>query len=239
MTPLQLTKRTHPAAAPQLHQPIREHVPVADLGRAAASSRPRLSSLVRLVHVRPQPLLVGDELAVDPGESPALFDKRRGGDVSVRRSLGATRWRRWSRTCPRCTRAPTVCPRITANLTTMGWAVSKNTVADLMPNPKSVARSWRGVGARPAGATRKAPDLLKRDFCVANVNDLHSKQVVGFAMGARHDANVATAALSVAIAIRGGDVAGVSFHSDQGGEYAAHLFAQACQPVMPSVGGTQ
>lgn len=71
------------------------------------------------------------------------------------------------------------------------------------------------------------------------MKDLHSKQVVGFAMDARHDANVATVALSVAIAIRGEDVAGVIFHSDQGGEYAAHLFAQACQRVMPPVGGTQ
>lgn len=33
------------------------------------------------------------------------------------------------------------------------------------------------------------------------------------------DAELARAALCVAIAVRGGDVSGVIFHSDQGGEY--------------------
>jgi transposase InsO family protein len=37
-------------------------------------------------------------------------------------------------------------------------------------------------------------------------------------MSARHDTALATAALQVAIAVRGGDVTGVIFHTDQGGE---------------------
>jgi transposase InsO family protein len=58
--------------------------------------------------------------------------------------------------------------------------------------------------------------------------DLHSRRCVGFAMGAHHDAELARAALCVAIAVRGGAVAGVVFHTDQGGEYTATLFTDAC-----------
>ena len=40
----------------------------------------------------------------------------------------------------------------------------------------------------------------------------------GLRPGRHHDADLAAAALCVAIAVRGGDVAGVVFHTDQGGE---------------------
>ena len=58
--------------------------------------------------------------------------------------------------------------------------------------------------------------------------DLHSRRCVGFAMDAHHDAELARAALCMAIAVRGGAVDGVIFHTDQGGEYTGALFAQAC-----------
>ena len=35
----------------------------------------------------------------------------------------------------------------------------------------------------------------------------------------------------MAAAVRGGDVAGVIFHTDKGGEYLGDLFARACQPL--------
>ena len=35
----------------------------------------------------------------------------------------------------------------------------------------------------------------------------------------------------MAAAVRGGDVAGVVFHSDKGGEYVGELFARACQAL--------
>jgi putative transposase len=59
-------------------------------------------------------------------------------------------------------------------------------------------------------------------------------------MGAHHDAALATAALQVAVAVRGGDVAGVIFHSDQGGEYTGNLFRAACAraKVCQSMGRT-
>jgi putative transposase len=59
-------------------------------------------------------------------------------------------------------------------------------------------------------------------------------------MGTGHDAALARAALCVAIAIRGGSVTGVIFHSDQGGEYTATAFARACRGagVTQSMGRT-
>jgi putative transposase len=47
-------------------------------------------------------------------------------------------------------------------------------------------------------------------------------------MDAHHDAELARAALQVAIAVRGGTVAGVVFHTDQGGEYTGEVFKRAC-----------
>jgi len=50
-------------------------------------------------------------------------------------------------------------------------------------------------------------------------------------MGEHHDAPLAKAALCMAAAVRGGDVAGVIFHSDKGGEYTGHVFALACDAL--------
>ena len=59
-------------------------------------------------------------------------------------------------------------------------------------------------------------------------------------MGIHHDAALARAALCVAIAVRGGAVAGVLFHTDQGSEYTANLFVEACRSagVTQSMGRT-
>jgi putative transposase len=45
-------------------------------------------------------------------------------------------------------------------------------------------------------------------------------------MGVHHDTALARAALCMAIAVRGGCVEGVVFHSDQGSEYQCHLVKQ-------------
>jgi putative transposase len=131
-------------------------------------------------------------------------------------------------------------PRITADLRALGWRVSTNTVAALMAEQDLVARrkrTRRGT-TRPDKSARKAPDGLHRDFApparpdvhwcgdlteiptdegklqLAAVLDLHSRRCVGFAMDAHHNAALARAALCVAIAIRGGTVTGVVFHTD-------------------------
>ena len=59
-------------------------------------------------------------------------------------------------------------------------------------------------------------------------------------LGEHHDADLARAALCVAIAVRGGSVAGVVFHTDQGSEYTGELFAHACRHagVTQSMGRT-
>jgi putative transposase len=139
-------------------------------------------------------------------------------------------------------------------------------VARLMAEQGLVARrkrTRRGT-TRQDKSARKAPDTLRRDFApperpnarwvgdlteiptdqgklhLAAVLDLHGRRCVGFAMGEHHDAALARAALCVAIAIRGGSVAGVVFHSDQGGEYTGRVFAQACHSagVTQSMGRT-
>jgi putative transposase len=57
-----------------------------------------------------------------------------------------------------------------------------------------------------------------------------SRRVVGFAMDSHHDAELARAALAMAVAIRGGKdaIAGVIMHTDQGSEYTAGTFRAAC-----------
>ena len=49
-------------------------------------------------------------------------------------------------------------------------------------------------------------------------------------MSEHHDSELAYGALAMAVAVRGGKdaIAGVIFHTDQGGEYTAHRFRKAC-----------
>lgn len=63
---------------------------------------------------------------------------------------------------------------------------------------------------------------------LASVLDLAARRLAGFALGEHHDAELATGALQMAAAVRGGDVAGVIFHSDKGSEFSASDFAAAC-----------
>jgi putative transposase len=157
-------------------------------------------------------------------------------------------------------------PRIHDDLKAMGWRVSKNTVAKRMSEQGLVARpkKKRRSLTKPDTSARKAPDLLQRcfdppaatdvawvgdltelpndegRFYLASVLDLASRRCIGFAMSAHHDGELATAALQVAIAVRGGSVTGVIMHTDQGGEYTGGLFRLACARtgVTQSMGRT-
>jgi transposase InsO family protein len=145
-------------------------------------------------------------------------------------------------------------PRITADLQDAGWRVSENTVAGLMRELGLAARrkKKRRSTTRPGKGRWRAPDLVQRDFPAAALNrkwfgdgtqiatdegklhlvsvlDVASRRVLGFALGERHDAALAYGALAMAIAVRGGQVPGVVFHTDQGSEYTARLFQAACQ----------
>jgi putative transposase len=146
-------------------------------------------------------------------------------------------------------------PRITDDLRDAGWRVSEKTVAGIMRELALVARPKR----RRRSTTRqgrgrwRAPDLIGRDFPASEANqkwygdgtevptdegklfldsvlDVASRRVVGFAMGEHHDAELAHAALAMAVAVRGGQaaIAGVIMHTDQGSEYTAGTFRAAC-----------
>jgi transposase InsO family protein len=199
------------------------------------------------------------------GVSQAWFYKWRRGDVSVRRKRRAALAALVALLFVRH-HGSYGSPRIWKDLRDLGWRVSVNTVAALMAEQHLVARPKRrrrGL-TRADKSARKAPDALKRDFTppprrdvrwcgdlteiptmegkfyLAAVLDLHSRRCVGFAMDTHHDAPLARAALCMAIAIRGGLVAGVVFHTDQGGEYTGELFAAACRGagVTQSMGRT-
>jgi putative transposase len=146
-------------------------------------------------------------------------------------------------------------PRICADLHEAGWRVSENTVAALMREQGLQARPKRRRRGttRPGRSDRRAADLIGRNFAAERLNrkwygdgteiataegklyldsvlDMGSRRIIGFALGEHHDAELAYAALAMAIAVRGGKQAidGVIFHSDQGSEYTAGLFQGAC-----------
>jgi putative transposase len=149
-------------------------------------------------------------------------------------------------------------PRICADLQAEGWQVSVNTVAQIMAEHGLRAREprRRRRTTRPGRGRWRAPDLVRRDFNAATVNqkwfgdgteivteedklyldsvlDIGSRRIVGFALDEHHDADLACAALQMAVAVRGGRevIAKVIFHSDQGGEYTGHQFRAACTRI--------
>jgi putative transposase len=145
-------------------------------------------------------------------------------------------------------------PRVWQDLVEAGWKVSKKSVAASMARqglagrcPKRKRRSL----TRPEKEAAPIPDLVRRDFNAERVDqrwcgdlteigtdegklylaivlDLASRRLPGFAIGEHHDAPLARAALCMAAAVRGGNVAGVVFHSDKGGEYVGDVFTEAC-----------
>ena len=144
-------------------------------------------------------------------------------------------------------------PRITAALRDAGWTVSENTVAALMREMGLAARRVKNRRAttRQGKGRWRAPDLIGRQFPAGGLNrkwygdgteivtdegklyldsvmDMASRRIVGHALGEHHDSELAYGALAMAVAVRGGPVPGVVFHSDQGSEYTARAFRQAC-----------
>ncbi len=155
-------------------------------------------------------------------------------------------------------------PRVFEDLIEDGWVVSVNTVAGSMRRQGLEGRARRRRGrslTRPDKAAAPIRDLIGRDFSaeainekwcgdlteiptdegklyLATVEDLASRRLPGFAMGEHHDAALARSALCMAAAVRGGDVRGVIFHSDKGGEYTGDAFAKTCKAlgVVQSMG---
>ena len=146
-------------------------------------------------------------------------------------------------------------PRVRAQLRRDGLAVSKKTVESSMARQGLQARPKR----RRRGLTRAdkaaapVPDLLGRDFTaerpdqkwcgdfkqvdtdegpvfLATVEDLYSRRMLGYATSDTYPtAELATAAIYMAAAARGGHVEGVIFHTDKGSQYTSDAFAAACR----------
>lgn len=186
------------------------------------------------------------------GVSQSWFYKWKRGDASRRRArrgaLAAEVARLFALHKGKCGS-----PRITADLKDAGWSVSVNTVAKVMRELGLAARrrKKRRSLTRQGKSRWRAPDLVGRDFTAETVNrkwfgdgteiitdegrlhlasvlDIGSRRVLGFGLSEHHDAELAYGALVMAVAVRGGNVAGVIFHTDQGSEYTSGLVRAAC-----------
>lgn len=156
-------------------------------------------------------------------------------------------------------------PRLVADLRDLGWQVSEKTVADSMRRQGLVARTIRRRGGltRQDKAAPKFPDLVKRGFTAAAPNckwvgdmteiptecgqklylatviDLFSRRLLGAAMGLHPDAELACAAINMAVAARGGrqgiwrdeESEWVIFHTDRGSTYTAKAFTTLCRAL--------
>jgi putative transposase len=158
-------------------------------------------------------------------------------------------------------------PRLVHDLRDDGWTVSEKTVADSMRRQGLVARriKRRNGLTRQDKTAPKFPDLLRRNFtadapnlkCVgdmteiptgpdgrgpklylATVIDLYSRRLLGAATGLHPDAELACAAIKMAVVARGGkdavwrehETQRVIFHTDRG----CHLHCQGVHEVVSS-----
>ncbi len=159
-------------------------------------------------------------------------------------------------------------PRLHADLRDAGWTVSEKTVADSMRRQGLVARRIRRRNGltRQDKTAPKFPDLLRRDFTaqrpnakwvgditeiptgldgrgpklyLATVIDLYSRRLLGAATSLHPDAELAGAAITMALAVRGGRNAvngknedqRVIFHTDRGSTYTANTFTSLCRQL--------
>lgn len=144
-------------------------------------------------------------------------------------------------------------PRIHAGLIATGWRISEKTVAKSMARQHlagRVRKRRKGL-TRPDQRKRPFPDLLKRGFTspapnlkwcgditevptdegklyFATALDLFSRRLLGYATSTHPDAVLAGQAIKMAVAARGGNVAGVIFHTDRGSTYTADDFTGLC-----------
>lgn len=154
-------------------------------------------------------------------------------------------------------------PRINDDLRDAGLHVSTKRVARLMRNAGLQGvhrRSWRHA-TKQNPARVPAPDLLDRDFTatgpnqkwvadvtyvptvagwlyLATVLDAFSRRIVGWSIDAHRKTQLVCDAVKMAIANRGGQVAGVIHHSDRGGEYTSGDLERALRKsgILASMG---
>ena len=157
-------------------------------------------------------------------------------------------------------------PRVAAELRDNGVVVSKRRVAELMAVGGIAGLSGR---EHVTGTTRRDrmaapfPDLVGQLFCpddpnitwygdityiwveqrfwyLATVIDAGTKEVIGWRFADHMETSLVADALRAAVARRGGDVAGVVFHTDRGAQYTSREFSGLCRSlgVRQSMGRT-
>jgi putative transposase len=156
-------------------------------------------------------------------------------------------------------------PRVLAERRAQGYDVGRKRVARLMAaaglrgrRPPRWVRTTTPEPTPPAipdrvhgQFTAAAPDVLwvgdityvrtwEGWLYLATVLDVFSRRVIGWAIADHLRASLVCAALRMAIATRGGQVAGVIFHSDRGCQYTSAEFRDLCDAhgVLQSMGKT-
>jgi transposase InsO family protein len=135
-------------------------------------------------------------------------------------------------------------PRMTEELRRRGFWVNHKRVERLMADNGLYARDGRRRKVRttiPDVSAPPLPDLLQRDFSVgdpgeracgdityvgteegwlflADVCDIGSRRVTGFAMADHMRTELVASALNMAVAARGGEATGMVFHHDRGAQ---------------------
>lgn len=156
-------------------------------------------------------------------------------------------------------------PRVLAELRAQGVEIGKKRVARLMKaaglrgrRPPRWVRTTTPEPTPPAipdrvhgDFTAPAPDVLwvgdityirtwEGWLYLATVIEVFSRRVIGWAVADHMRASLVCEALDLAVATRGGRVAGVIFHSDHGSQYTSAEFRARCAThgVQQSMGKT-
>ena len=155
-------------------------------------------------------------------------------------------------------------PRMTTELASRGLCTNHKRVERLMAANGIYARDGRRKKVRttiPDVSAPPLPDLVGRRFApgepgertcgdityiptgegwlyLADVLDLGSRRLVGYAMDERMPTELVATALEMAVELRGGDVEGMIFHHDRGAQYMARDFRALCAKhhIAQSVG---
>ncbi len=122
-------------------------------------------------------------------------------------------------------------PRLIADLRDLGWPkfpdLVKRDFTAVAPN-----RKW-------VGDMTEIPTESGQKLYLATVIDLYSRRLLGAAMGLHPDADLACAAIKMAVTARGGRQAiwrdeeseRVLFHTDRGSTYTANAFTKLCRQL--------
>jgi transposase InsO family protein len=144
--------------------------------------------------------------------------------------------------------------RVHAELRGFGHTVNRKRVERLMRINAIEGRHLRRRKRTtvPDKLAPPAPDLVRRDFTageldekwcgdityvqvggtwldLACVLDICSRRVLGWSMATHMRTELVVDALTMAVAARGGQVAGVIFHADRGSQYTSATFAQVSE----------